>query len=783
MKICQNCNLQFASGKFCKSCGQPLSEMVETGESSDTEILMPESSTYPAQSEYQTQPEYQTADGAAYGYGTDAELTSNYTSPEYQTPSEYQTQPEYQTADGAAYGYGTGAETAADYASPEYQMQSGYQTQPEYQATDGAVYGYGTGAETAADYSARSEYQEQLAYQAQAVAPVKPKKKRWGLRIAMTFLVLVLVILGGTAYYLGFTAVKADYGQKSEAKVYWLQSLEEGLAGDKVDMFLSYGDINEEIKEKIEIAEIAGYGFKAEEIYYHPAMRKLIVTLSNPVGKTSLLADPMISVSKSKIRIWLENIKLGKWGLPVPERFLPSEQITWNLEVPKNDLISVKEILFTDKGLNIKGEWNKEFLEEELLAIQQNLTVGKLKYLEQEKGIRLPAYQEVLDYQAGDNLQDVMKALIKSYEQLPTWFYVLDPARQEKYLSELKIFLPEAKFKELMQEQKAAASQAKNLEKEYQTYLEDEIKNNLIKAGLQIFQAMEDYHRQKGVPFYILNSRGKAYSQTLQEYMDLQQFFKDETGVYELYAESGNPIVGAEFNGRFWYVTAAAPEQVEVEDKAEFLRAINYQEGEDSPATLLARGNYDRTEIAEQIGYYLHCEDSIFIEYLAMADNYAFLVASPDYAPQVTYQFLLKKEYGYWEVKDEIDPYQKSLRQYLLYYYPREELNVRIFPPFEIADFVKDYLGAVHFDAIRSNLFYSTEFGSKFQEVAAAPVNYYSRVGGNVFVTYNADHKYLFVGSKIYNIPSNEAMKNYFSLLQPHPEYPNYYPTFIFYQD
>ena len=104
-----------------------------------------------------------------------------------------------------------------------------------------------------------------------------------------------------------------------------------------------------------------------------------------------------------------------------------------------------------------------------------------------------------------------------------------------------------------------------------------------------------------------------------------------------------------------------------------------------------------------------------------------------------------------------------------------QNFNVCILPPYETRDFQRNYLS--DYDL------YELEWAQYLETGVVKNINYYSSIGNNAYITFDADSKFLYVnGNRVY-IARTEKAADYFQYLDPHSFYENYRPIFLFYQD
>ena len=104
-----------------------------------------------------------------------------------------------------------------------------------------------------------------------------------------------------------------------------------------------------------------------------------------------------------------------------------------------------------------------------------------------------------------------------------------------------------------------------------------------------------------------------------------------------------------------------------------------------------------------------------------------------------------------------------------------QNFNVCILPPYETKDFQRNYLSSYDLSHYEWNYYYETGYDKT--------VNYYSSIGNNTYITFDADSKFLYVNDNRMYIARTEKVADYFQYLIPHSSYKNYRPTFLFYQD
>lgn len=539
------------------------------------------------------------------------------------------------------------------------------------------------------------------------------------------------------------------------------------------------------LSDKIDFTKLSFLGYQVSDFYYHEDLSQFALSLYSPWGKTTLLLDGVIFFEDEILNFQLKNPKIGKYKIPLPSFWVSDSHFTWKIDPKQFKFVHISSIISKNSSILVNGQFSSEYFNKKIQLLKQNINSDFTYFLQVRQKKTIPGYHELLYGESGTLIGAILKLIAADTENALNWHYIIPT---QIMASEINRPLFDLLTTQEIQKYEILAQQLmtnlEELQAKYDIYVEKELKASLINTASIAFQSIETFHTNKGVPAYYFASHGKLYSQTLQIFITLGDLFPytKEESQFELYAYGSSAIIGKKIKNEFWYVAENNPYEVETAEYTAFLNQIGYQKSEGNPPLLAPRGNTDRSSIAKVISNDLKCNDSIFINYLSIAGNDAFLIATPDYNTQSIFQYLLKKENGIWKIIDQISAFDPV---HLMFADKIEKnlFDVRILPPFEVSDFQRTYLSENDLYTIASWLYFHEDFTQKFQEVAAQPINYCSAFGSNIFITYNADHKYLFNEIHKVRISKHESLMSYFLHLTPHSNYSSYYPTFIFYQD
>ena len=136
------------------------------------------------------------------------------------------------------------------------------------------------------------------------------QRKKW--YIPAVILLLILILFMG--YYLGHSELEQPENIDSLSSNISIASLLiEGVRGEELDSRIKYADL---LKSKMDAANLNF--FQIDSIYYDSYRKKIVYNLSSPLGRTSLLVKPIITVEKNELKISLQSPTLGKWQIPFP---------------------------------------------------------------------------------------------------------------------------------------------------------------------------------------------------------------------------------------------------------------------------------------------------------------------------------------------------------------------------------------------------------------------------------------------------------------------------------
>lgn len=615
------------------------------------------------------------------------------------------------------------------------------------------------------------------------------KNKKTKRTITASFLLACVLFL--FAYFLIHSEISMPRSTTAEHESFLITELINRMKVNDNDfeIHISSEEVAHFLSQKINLNEISLLGYQPLYLYFHKDLSKYIIPLRSPLGKTTLLLESDIQVEKDILKFRFKNPRVGKFQIPIPTFLFSHSNLEWIIPSEALPFAKITSVNQSEKSVSLKGTLNKNYILERVQVIKQSINPDFAYFLESSQKKFLPAY---LDFQALDNnssIGETLKSFTNDTSNLINWFYIIpDNIFESEIISVLSKLLTIEENNYLEDLLKQSSSSKQKLESDYITYAEKELKNRIINSANITFQSLANLHINNGVPAYYLASHGNVYSQTLQKYITLEELFPytNESEQFNLYANGTDILFGKIVGKDFWYVEESNPYELTIHNHELLLKELNYTPLETLPNNstpiLVERGNAERSSIAKIVSKYLNCMDSIFVNYLSISGNDGFLIATPDTDLQSSFQFLLKKENGVWQIikaMSEIDNVRIELEQEIR----DQSFDVRILPPYEITDFKRDYLNQSDLELMPNFLYYDDIFGYSFREVLDKSINYYSAVNSNLYITYDAEHKYLINRLHKIIVPKDKKTRNYFSYLIPHSEHPKYYPTFLFYQD
>lgn len=737
MKTCQNCKLNYKAGNFCSKCGQPLTDAGFSLQShspiemTDQKVeSTPFLTNIPAINNESEQPVVH-----------QAESTSTYVNP-----------------------FLTSVPSAEPESIPQVQIDSPSNVEMSVQP-----------------FMPHNLQNDKISENNKSKQKKKASSKAW-LAIVGVLVLFFIVFAGGTLYYLGHSEVIVNNLVRNNSKEGFkvVDLLMESVEGEKIDIKLSYRNIKPLIDNqfKFEKTRVLGF-FETEEVYFDSDEKKVVVSVSSPLGSTSLILEPNIEVEREKITVSLKSPKLGSWRIPLPEKIIEVENFRWVFEQSKFVFATIDSITLENNHIHIKGKTDVEKINQMFLEVRKQSDPFAVEYINDEESKRLPAYELILTYEENGNWKDIIFSWLKYGYDVPNWLYFVKNENLEDYLKFQSLIYSDDVNQKVQKNVQKVLESKDELEEKYQKYREERLRAQMIEDAAILFQNAYSYHKEKGVPAYFLASKGKLYSQTLREYITMDKLKPNSDNRwdgYEIYAYGTEAIVALNFQDQVWYIKESSKDNILDKPKKEFLKGIKYDPNYANGDFLLRRGDSTRTEIAKVISANLGVAVSgdVFIQYLAADGNFAFAIASPDYARQQPEQFFLQKVNGKWQLMRKFSE-RESIRSVMSKEIGHQNFNVCILPPFETADFQRNYLGEYDLRTYEWAYYYETGYDKA--------INYYSSVGGNTVITFDADSKFLYVNGKRYHVLKSEKSSEYYQYLNPHGNYSNYRPTYIFYQD
>ncbi len=721
--ICQKCNIRYESGKFCKKCGSALSEEAVS----------------------------------AFTEGTSVNVVSAEDSVQAASDSAI-------PVEGFAQAASDGAINAEDSA----------------QATSDSV--INTEAPIKATLLASPSSVKPVAPAENPVLPqASKKKKKWVLPVVILLFLLVLTI-GGSLYYLGHSRWGGgNYtSDKKPDEISALSLFAEAVEGEDINLKLKYADLNGFLKQRAEAARLSLAGiFQVDSAYYDGSTRKVVLDISSPLGETSLLMMPEI---KSVGKVWrfsLQSPALGAWQIPLPSALLGHFPKEWQIDLTPAFFADIQSVELQANALEIKGKIKTEELKSFFSGLRESVDPFLVQYLTKQKEVKLPGYLEMLAFAEKSEWKELLISWSTDIQDVPNWLTLLPENTLQKYFEFAELLMGEEDISQLKSRKTKILKEKSETLEAFNEYKERTLTAQLKTDAAILFDRLYQYHQDRGVPAYYLASKGKLYSQVLQEYIGTYKIRPDSDirwDAYELYAYGQEPVIGINVGEEFWYVKDKDKNTLLKKPKAEFLQGITYSPEQLNGDLLLRRGNADRSAIARVVSTSLDTQqrEDIFIQYLASDGNFAFLIASPDYNRQKVEQYFLQRINGQWQIMRKFFETQ-SIRTEMANEIASQNFNVCILPPYETKDFQRNYLSSYDLSHYEWNYYYETGYDKT--------VNYYSSIGNNTYITFDADSKFLYVNDNRMYIARTEKVADYFQYLIPHSSYKNYRPTFLFYQD
>ncbi len=621
---------------------------------------------------------------------------------------------------------------------------------------------------------------EKKAAKAEKKANRKFKKTR---KVLWALLFIIIIVIALFAWYLGHSQIDNQFekGSTNINTVLELIANDDDFDGKiKIDYDIFNNVINEAVDfEELDVISMA----TIENGYFSKEDKKFVLTLHSTLGRTSLLLDAETELNDDKIAMTLDNARLGYLHLIIPSSLanLPIEQ---SIDIPEFVWVKIDDIDLKKDAVELEYTLNIKKINNDFKALNIDVEPELLTYLT-ESGINLPAsdiiFKAIKDDEYSYTEEDVygiLKAFAEDGEDIVNWTLVVPENLQDDFITISNIIVGADKTKEALKKTK---DDKKKLLKDFDEFVNDEKESALRDASKMAFKNLKDYHTDNGFPAYYYGDKGKVFSQTLHEFLDLEDVADKlpESNNFELYAQGDKAILAAEVGKEIWYIKEGS-NKIKKEAKKKFFKSINYDENKEYTAML---PEYDMDifmTFAETIfkkeGYNKN-EDQIEMRYLAYDDRYAIAVASlynePEIAPKY---YLVKNIESSWKVIDIFDDTQK-LGDELLEEIKSGEISPQLLPKYEMCDFERGFLKTAGRKAITKEL--------KDDE----KIKYYTMVDNNIFIIVeneDGDAKHYImpdgVDGDMIEMNKRDGLEAYIKELSGTKEYKNYKPEFMFNQ-
>ena len=607
--------------------------------------------------------------------------------------------------------------------------------------------------------------------------PIK-KQKKWALPVIILLFLLVLMI-GSSLYYLGHSPWSGDVSKNTE-NISMLSLLVEAVEGEQINLEIKDADLNAFLKHRIETDRLSLLKiFHVDSVYYDGSVKKVVFNINSLLGETSLLMTPQIESTGKIWKLSLQSPAVGAWRIPLPSVLLGHFPKDWQIDLTPAFFADIQSVEPVANALEIKGQIKTDDLKSFFSDLRENVDPFLVQYLTKQKEVKLPAHLELLAFNEKQEWREILRSWAQDIQDVPNWLMLLPENKLKKYFDFAELMMTGEEIAQLKKEKNKVLKEKAETMEVFNEYKERTLTAQLKTDAATLFNRLYQYHEDRGVPAYYLASKGKLYSQVLREYIGTYKIRPDSDirwNAYELYAYGQEPVIGINVGEEFWYVKDNDKNTVLKKPKAEFLKGIKYSPEMSNGDLLLHRGHPDRSAIARVVSSSLGTQqrEDIFIQYLASDGNFAFLIASPDYNRQKVEQYFLQRINGQWQIMRKFYETQ-SIRSEMVNEIAGQNFDVCILPPYETKDFQRNYLSTYDLTEYEWDYYYETGYDKK--------INYYSSIGNNTFITFDADSKFLYVNRNRMYIARTERVADYFQYLIPHNSYKNYRPTFLFYQD
>ncbi len=620
---------------------------------------------------------------------------------------------------------------------------------------------------------------EKKAAKAEKKANRKFKKTR---RVLWILLFVIILIIALFAWYLGHSQIDNTFekGNTSINTVLELIANDDDMDGKvKVD----YDIFNNVINETVDFKELDVISMATiENGYFSKVDKKFVLTLHSTLGRTSLLLDADTEIDEGKVNMTLDNARLGNLHLIVPSSMveLPIEQ---SFDLPQFVWLEIDDVDLKKDNVALEYKLNVKKINNDFKALNIDVEPELLTYLK-GAGINLPAadiiFKAVKDEDYSYTEEDVyaiLQAFVEDGEDITNWVIVVPENLEDDFIAISNIIVGKEKTEENL---KKAKKEQKKILKDFDTFVNNEKESALRDASIVAFENIEAYHTNAGFPAYYYGDKGKVFSQTLHEFIDLEDIAEELPNVknYKLYANGNKAILATEVGKDVWYIKQGS-DKIKKESKKKFLKAINYDEEKEYTAEIPQYGIDVISPFANAVikkEAYTN-NDDLEIKYLAYDDKYGIMIAclhnEPEIAPKY---YLLANNSNEWKVIDIFDD-TENLGKELLEEISSGEVSPQLLPRYEMQDFERGFLKTADRKAIKKLLNENEK------------ITYYTMINDNIYIITedeNADvTRYIMpngVDGEMIEINERKGVEAYIKDLSGSKEYDNYKPEFMFNQ-
>ncbi len=624
----------------------------------------------------------------------------------------------------------------------------------------------------------RKAKEEKKRIKAEKKANRKFKKTRRALWI---ILILILIILGLFIWYLGHSQIDDNYTE-SDANVNVVLEMIANDSDFNGKIMVDYDDFNSILNNNVDFSEMDA--ITAATIvngYYSPENKNFVITLHSFLGTTSLLLDMDDDFSDDSMNLTLDNPKLGYLKLPVPSS-LAKTPIEQSVDLPKFTWVTIEDIDFEKDGVEIEYDFDTKNINTDLKLLNEALKPELIKYLD-ESNIKLPGVHVLVKARekgdgyefTDDDIQSILYEFSKDKENIVNWTVIMPENLSKDIVNLSNLFNGEEKTQELL---KKINTDKKELLNGFNDFVTDEIEDTLKDSSTVVFEKLKSIHKEKGVPSYYYGDKGHLYSQTLEQFISLEDLLEDlgDDNKFKLYAFGNKAILASIVDNEIWYVIEGKDEVKKTSAK-DFVSEIKLKKGVKLNRRVLGENDVNEANTFAQAiisyeGYVLG--DMLELNYLAYSDNYALAIASLYNKPKLAPQYYLLKNDGGWEVIDSFAEDQ-SIGMELIEEFESGEISPQILPKYEMADFEIDALSTKERKKIKKLLpedcdilDYAKVENNILIRAETAPMNI-----STFLFPYGTDGDYA-------TFKDGEKVSEMVKKLRPNAKFVNYKPEFIF---